>query len=72
MAPGVAVVVPVGGDRAGILVVPVGVVVFPVEGSVAEEVRGVGSTVAGAVLGTSAQGVAGSHSVATVPGMAEQ
>ena len=35
-------------------------------------VQGVGSTVAGAVLGTSAQGIAGSHSVATVPGMAEQ
>jgi hypothetical protein len=34
MAPGVAVVVHVGADRADILVVPVGVVVFPVEGSV--------------------------------------
>ena len=42
------------------------------EGSTAEKVRGVGSTVAGVVPGMSVQGVAGSHSVATVPGMAEQ
>ena len=48
---------------------------MPVEGSVGKKVhgvvRGVGSTVAGAVLGTFAQGAAGFHS-ATVPGMAEQ
>ena len=42
---------------------------MPIEGSVAEEVRGVGSTVAGAVPGTSAQGVAGSHRTGAVPGM---
>jgi len=42
------------------------------EGCVEEEVRGVGSTVARAVRGTSAQGVAGSHGVGTVPGMAAQ
>ena len=49
---------------------------MPVEGFVGEKVhgvvRGVGSTVVGAVLGTLAQGVAGSHRGATVPGMAEQ
>ena len=45
---------------------------MPIEGSVAEEVCGVGGTVAGAVLGTSAQGVAGSHSVAPVLEMVEQ
>jgi hypothetical protein len=45
---------------------------MPVEGSAAEKVRGVGITVVGAVPGTSAQGVAGSHSVAPVLGMAEQ
>ena len=44
---------------------------MPIEGSVAEEVRGVGSTVAGAAPGTSAQGAAGSHSVDTVMGMME-
>ena len=48
------------------------VVPMPVKGSAAEKVRGVGSTVVGAVPGTSAQGVAGSHSVAPVLGMAEQ
>jgi len=42
------------------------------EGCVEEEVRGVGSTVVRAVRGTSAQGVAGSHRVRTVPGMAAQ
>ena len=49
---------------------------MPVEGFVGEKVhrvvRGVGSTVAGAVLGTFTQGVAGSHCGATVPRMAEQ
>ena len=49
---------------------------MPIKGSAAGKVhgvvRGVGSTVAGAVLGTFAQGVAGSHSGATMPGMAEQ
>ena len=45
---------------------------MPIEGSVAEEVRGVGSTVAGAVPGTYAQSVVGSHSAAAVLGMAEQ
>ena len=49
---------------------------MPIKGSAAGKVhgvvRGVGSTVAGAVLGTFAQGAAGSHSVTTVPGMAEQ
>ena len=45
---------------------------MPVEGSAIEKVRGVGSTVVGAVPGTSAQGVAGSHSVAPVLEMAEQ
>ena len=44
----------------------------PVEGSAKEKVRGVGSTVARAVPGASAQGVVGSHRVVTVPGMAEQ
>ena len=43
-----------------------------IEGSVAEEVRGVGSTMAGAAPGTSAQDAAGSHSVDTVLVMAEQ
>jgi hypothetical protein len=45
---------------------------MPVEGSAEEKVRGVGSIVARAVPGTSAQGVTGSHRVGTVPGMAEQ
>ena len=45
---------------------------MPIEGSVAEEVRGVGSTVAGVAPGTSARDAAGSHSVDTVLGMAEQ
>ena len=45
---------------------------MPIEGSVAEEVCGVGGTVVGAVPGTSAQGIAGYHSVAAVMGMAEQ
>jgi len=49
---------------------------MPIEGSAAGKahgaVREVGSTVTGAVLGTFAQGIAGSHSGATVLGMAEQ
>jgi hypothetical protein len=45
---------------------------MPVEGSAAEKVRGVGSTMVGAVPGMSAQGAAGSHNVAPVLGMAEQ
>ena len=49
---------------------------MPIEGSAAGKVHGavreVGSTVTGAVLGMFAQGVTGSHSGATVPGMAEQ
>jgi len=49
---------------------------MPIDGSAAGKVhgvvRGVGSTVAGAVLGTFAQGVAGSHCGTTVPRMAEQ
>ena len=45
---------------------------MPIEGSVAEEVRGVGSTMAGAAPGTSAQDTVGSHSVVTVMGMPEQ
>ena len=44
----------------------------PIEGSAEEKVRRVGSTVTRAVPGMFAQGVAGSHRVATVPGMAEQ
>ena len=44
---------------------------MPSEGSAAEKVRGVGSTVAGAVPGTSARSVAGSHYGAAVLGMAE-
>jgi len=43
-----------------------------IEGSAGEKVRGVGSIVARAVPGMSAQDVAGSHSVRIVPGMAEQ
>ena len=42
-----------------------------IEGSAIEKVHGVGSTVVGAVPGTSAQSVAGTHSVAAVPGMVE-
>ena len=45
---------------------------MPFEGPAAEEVHGVGSTVEGAAPSISAQCVAGSHSVATVPGMVEQ
>ena len=49
---------------------------MPIEGSASGKVhgvvRGVGSIVAEAVLGTFAQGVAGSHRGATVLGMAEQ
>ena len=45
---------------------------MPFEGSAAEKVRGVGSTVEGAAPSTSTQCVVGSHSVATAPGMAEQ
>ena len=45
---------------------------MPIEGSVAGKVCVVGSTVAGAAPGTSAQDAAGSHSIAAVPGMAEQ
>ena len=45
---------------------------MPIEGSAAEKVRGVGSTVAGAALVTSTQDAAGSHSADTVLGMAEQ
>ena len=49
---------------------------MPIEGSAVGKVhgvvQGVGSTVAREVLGTFAQGVAGSHSGATVSGMAEQ
>ena len=45
---------------------------MPVEGSAAEKLRGVGSTAAGAVPGTSAQGVVGSHSVEIVQGVVEQ
>jgi hypothetical protein len=49
---------------------------MPVEGSVGEKVHGVvravGSIVVGAMLGTLAQGIAGSHRDATVLGMAEQ
>ena len=45
---------------------------MPIMGSVAEEVRGVGSTVAGAAPGTSAQDAAGSHSADTVLGMVEK
>ena len=41
-------------------------------GKVHGVVRGVGSTVAGAVLGMFAQGVAGSHSGAIVLGLVEQ
>ena len=48
------------------------VVPMPTEGSAVEKVHGVGSIVSGVVPGTSAQGIAGSHRVATVPGMAEQ
>jgi len=42
------------------------------EGPTEEKVRGVGSTVAGVVLGVSAQRVAGSHRVRTAPGIAAQ
>jgi hypothetical protein len=45
---------------------------MPIEGSVVEEVRGVGSTVTGAVPGTFAKGVVGFHSVAAVLGITEQ
>jgi hypothetical protein len=45
---------------------------MPIEGYAVEKVRGVGNTVVGAVPGTSVQSVVGSHSVAAVPGMAEQ
>ena len=48
------------------------VVPMPFEGPTAEEVHGVGSTVEGAAPRTFAQCVAGSHSVATAPGMVEQ
>ena len=97
------------GDRACVLMTPVGVVVVAVEGTVLcarasgaprvllagscsgqgpyrirgsrpcqswvlwrRKVRGVSSIVAGTVSGLSAQGVAGSHRVGTVPGMAAQ
>ena len=43
-----------------------------IEGFAAEKARGVGSTVAGAVPGTSAQDAAGSHSADTVLGMVEK
>ena len=43
-----------------------------VEGSAAEEVQGVGSTVAGAASGTFAQSTAGSHKVGIVLGMVVQ
>jgi hypothetical protein len=45
---------------------------MPVEGPAAEKVREVGSTVEGVAPSTSVQCVAGSHSVATAPGMVEQ
>ena len=45
---------------------------MPAEGPAVEGVQGVGSTVAGAVLGTSTQCVVGSHRVRTAPGMAAQ
>ena len=45
---------------------------MPIEGSTAEKVRGVGSTVARATPGTSAQDAAGSHSADTVLGMVEK
>ena len=43
-----------------------------VKGPTEEKVRGIGSTVAGAVSGMSAQGAAGSYSVEIVLGMAKQ
>ena len=42
------------------------------EGPAEEGVQGFGSIVVGAVSGTSAQGIAGYHSVAAVMGMTEQ
>jgi len=57
------------GPRSRVAPIPI---VGSVAGKVHGVVRGVGSIVAGAVLATFAQGVAGSHSGATVPGMTEQ
>ena len=45
---------------------------MPFEGPEAERVQGVGGIAAGVVPGMSAHGVAGSHSVAIVPGVAKQ